>query len=220
MDHENLEHALSHERFSRYLAWAGDDRDRAIAIYTLNTRLSECLYTPLQMLEVVLRNRIHAVMSEAKGENWFREPGLLLGDRQSDQLAKAVADIERTGRQATSGRVVAELTFSFWTGMFGAAYEVLWQKTLHRIVVPPAPKSLKRKSFSGPLTPIRILRNRIAHHEPIIMWNLGGHHDAMLEITRWLSPAAARWCGQNSRFASVYPAERIVLDRCGERAAC
>jgi hypothetical protein len=38
VSYENLEHALSLERFSRYLAWAGDDRARAIELYTLNTK--------------------------------------------------------------------------------------------------------------------------------------------------------------------------------------
>ena len=60
---QGLEQALSLERFGRYLCWADGDRDQAIALCTLNTRISESLYTPLQMLEVVLRNRIHFVMS-------------------------------------------------------------------------------------------------------------------------------------------------------------
>ena len=68
----DLEHALSLERFGRYLAWANGDRTRAVELYTLNTRVSESLYTPLQMLEVTLRNRIHAVMQDAHHETWFR----------------------------------------------------------------------------------------------------------------------------------------------------
>lgn len=211
VNHDTLEQALSLERFGRYVAWAAGDRDRAVALYTLNTQLSECLYTPLQTLEVALRNRIHAVLIDARHEAWFHDEGFLLGSYQPEQLAKAIADVESGGKKATPGRTVAALTFSFWTGMFGADYETLWQQTLHRIADPSAPKGLKRKSFSGPLTQIRLLRNRVAHHEPIIMWNLGKHHAKMLELTAWLSPAAAEWCSQNDRFDEVYPAERIVL---------
>jgi hypothetical protein len=50
---------------------------------------------------------------------------------------------------------------------------------------------LRRKDFSGPLTPIRILRNRIAHREPILAWNLARHHAAMRRLIQWLSPGAA-----------------------------
>jgi hypothetical protein len=50
---------------------AVQDWKRAIALYTLNTAVSEALYTPLQMLEVALRNRIHSVMTGARHETWF-----------------------------------------------------------------------------------------------------------------------------------------------------
>jgi hypothetical protein len=72
-----MEAALSLERFARYVAWASGDRERALALYTLNTQLSEALYTRLQVLELALRNRIHTVMSAAHGERWFEVEGLL-----------------------------------------------------------------------------------------------------------------------------------------------
>lgn len=211
VSYETLEMALSLERFGRYLDWANSDRDRAIELYTLNALISESLYTPLQMLEVALRNRIHAVMAEAVNENWFHEEGLLLGEWQPEQLAKAIQDIEANKKEPTPGRVIAALTFSFWTAMFGKDYETLWQTTLHKIGRKPDGKGLRRKDFSGPLAQIRSLRNRIAHHEPIIMWNLPKRYDSMMEMTGWLSPAAADWCQAHCRFQQVYPAEPIAL---------
>lgn len=211
ISHDDLEAALSLERFSRYLDWAGGDRNRAIELYTLNTRLSEALYIPLQMLEVALRNRIHAVMSAAFHDEWYRDDGRLIGDRQPEQLAKALGDIARAGREPTAGRIVAELTFSFWTAMLGADYDPLWQTHLHRIARKPYGKGVARKQLSGPLTPIRILRNRIAHHEPIITWDLTKHYNNMVTITGWLSPAAAVWCQAHCRFSEVHPEGRIAL---------
>lgn len=206
-----LEEALSLERFSRYLEWAGGDRGRAIELYTLNTRLSESLYTPLQMLEVTLRNRIHAIMTEAHGEAWFQDGTVLLGEWQPEQLGKAITDVEADRKEPTPGRVVAALTFSFWTAMFGKNYDPLWQTTLHRIARRPDGKGLRRKDFSGPLAAIRSLRNRTAHHEPIIAWNLPKHYATIIDMTQWLSPSAAEWCRAHSRFLEVYPAEGITL---------
>ena len=211
--YNDLERALSLERFARYLDWAAGDRARAIELYTLNTRLSESFYTPLQALEIALRNRIHSVMTEARHEGWFHDDGALLGEWQPEQLAKAIADIQREGKDPTPGRIVAALTFSFWISMFGKDYETLWQTTLHRIASRPDGKGLKRKDFSGPLAPIRSLRNRVAHHEPIIMWNLPKHYDKILELTDWLSPSAAAWSTANSRFRELYPAEGVKLAR-------
>lgn len=70
---------------------------------------------------------------------------------------------------------------------------------------------LKRKSFSGPLTPVRVLRNRIAHHEPILSWDLCKQHNKILELIEWLSPPAAKWCRENDRFPQAYPTGGIAL---------
>ena len=95
--------------------------------------------------------------------------------------------------------------------MLGRPYENVWQTDLHRIARREDGKGLRRKDFSGPLTPIRLLRNRIAHHEPILGWDLPKHHDAMLRLVGWLAPVAADWCRGLDRFSAVYLAEPLVL---------
>lgn len=164
-------------------------------------------------MEIALRNRIHTVMSSSFGEMWTCDKSLLPGDWQSKQVDKAIDDIRSQNREKTAGRIVAELTFGFWTAMLGADYEVLWQTHLHRIARRPGGKGLRRKELSGPMTPMRILRNRVAHHEPILSWNLPKHYQNIIEITEWLSPPAANWCRAHCRFSEVHPAERIHLIR-------
>ncbi|WP_331375399.1 Abi family protein [Sinorhizobium chiapasense] len=108
-------------------------------------------------------------MTEAVNESWFQEEGLLLSEWQPEHLAKAIQDIEESRKEPTPGRIAAALTFSFWTAMFGKDYKTLRQTILHKIGRKPDGKGLRRKDFSGPLAQIRSLRNRIAHHEPVIM---------------------------------------------------
>jgi len=219
---DGLEEALSLERIGRYIIWAGGARDRAFDLYALNTRLSESLYVPLQMLEIALRNRIHAVLSKTAGPCWFQLPGFLVGSYQNDQVSSAINDLERTLKPATPGQIVASLTFSFWTTMLGRHYEDLWQATLYRIARREGSKGLQRKDLAGPLTAIRLLRNRIAHHEPILAWDLYKHHTAMVQLTEWLSPAAAVWCRSLDRFPEIFPKEPIVLldDTAGQNDEC
>jgi hypothetical protein len=207
----DLEQALSLERLARYINWAGGNRTRAIELYTLNTRISESLYTPLQALELSLRNRIHTVMSEKHGERWFEASDLLLVPHQREQVANAVTALIKDGKAPLPGRVVAALTFSFWTAMISPAYEDLWRSTLNAVATKQDGKRLARKQLSRPLMPIRVLRNRIAHHEPILHWDLPKHHDLMVEIATWLSPATARWCADIDRFAEVFPEDGYVL---------
>lgn len=206
-----LEQTLSLERFARYVAWAGGDRVRALELYTLNTQLSEALYTPLQTLELALRNRIHTVMAEAYGEQWFEADDLLQTRHQREQVADAIAELMKNNKRPTPGRVVAALTFSFWTAMVSPGYEALWRSKLNSIARTPHGKRLTRKQLSRPLMPVRVLRNRIAHHEPILHWDLRKHHGHIVGITRWLSPAAADWCARIDRFNHVFPAHGYSL---------
>jgi len=213
-----VEAALSLERFARYVAWADGDRERAVSLYTLNTQVSEALYVPLQALEVALRNRIHTVMSAAHGPGWFQPEAGHVTDRQAEQVRAAVAELTEAGKPIEDGRVVAALTFSFWTSMFGREQDDLWKRTLHKIATRDG-RFLSRKDFTARLTQVRLLRNRIAHHEPILYWNLPKLHQSMLEMTRWLSPAMDDWRGTVDRFAQVHPAERLALPRPGKDEA-
>ena len=106
---------------------------------------------------------------------------------------------------------MAALSFSFWVSMLSPEYDGLWQTTLHRIASRENGKGLARKSLAVPLKAIRMLRNRVAHHEPILHWNLPAHYANILQITRWLSPAAADWSTLYSRFPDIYPDGGIHL---------
>ncbi|MEI9402085.1 Abi family protein [Mesorhizobium argentiipisi] len=193
------------------MGWAGGDRNRAIEFYTLNAALCESLYTPLHMLEVALRNRIHQVMAATHGDTWYDLEAYQANPVQAEMLAKARQDIEDAKKEETPGRVVAALTFGYWTALLGKEYEDLWQQTLKDIARREDGKGLTRKAFSKPLAPIRTLRNRIAHHEPILYWSLPKHYEAILQLTTWLSPMAAEWCRDCSRFTQLYPQDGIAL---------
>ena len=206
-----LENTLSLDRFATYLGWAGNDRDRAITLYALNARLSESLYTPLHMLEVSLRNRIHQVLTEAVSDTWFEQPEYQLNPWQGAMVAQARGSLIADRKDVTPGAMVAALTFGFWTAMLGKEYETLWQKTLKAIGRREDGKGLTRKDFTRPLGAIRTLRNRVAHHEPVLYWDLPRHHGAILHLIAWLSPAAAEFCAEQDRFPAIYPEGGIVL---------
>jgi hypothetical protein len=200
----DLEVALSSERLQRYLAWAEHDTTNALELYKFNTQISEALYTPIQVLELVLRNTIHTTMSLSYGANWFEVEGTLQAPHQREQIATAISELAQKDKPPTPGRIVAALTFSFWTAMFSPAYDELWKSKLYVIATNDEGRRIARKALSRPLTQIRLLRNRVAHHEPILHWDLQKHHTAIVTITRWLSPAASHWCTQIDRFPAIF----------------
>ncbi len=58
-----------------------------------------------------------------------------------------------------------------------------------------------------------MLRNRVAHREAVIQWNLSLQSASIVQLTFWLSPAAGNWCKRHSRFPEIYPDDGTTLAR-------
>lgn len=77
----------------------------------------------------------------------------------------------------TDGKMIAELTFYIWKRLCGPDYEhSLWKPTLKRVF---PHKSVKRSEVSDHLENLYQVRNRLAHHEPVLH---GRFNDAMKAI--------------------------------------
>ncbi len=201
-----FEQALSEERFSTFLNWAAGDRDAAVKIYTSNVLISESLYVPLHILEVALRNRIHSVLSETVSPNWFEDERFQKSRHQKRMLENAKQDVGATSLRKIPSALIPALTFGYWAAFLGPEYEQLWRASLHKIARADG-KYMGRKQLSSRLAPVRKLRNRIAHYEPILHWDLPKTYADMLQLIEWLSPSAAFWCRAHCRFEAVWAAQ-------------
>ena len=197
---------ISRERFATYLRIATGDRRRALELYTYNAALGSAFHGPLQSLEVTLRNAVHSAMTVANGVRWFESPQL--DQPQQDAVTKAKIKLGNATGPYDPGRIVAELSFGFWVALFARRYEeALWRTTLHECFDPtPA-----RRHLHDRLNSLLALRNRIAHHEPILERNLQAKHDAILWVLERLSPEMEAWVRHHSRVLEVVaqPAHRI-----------
>lgn len=209
-----LETALSPERFATYLAAAGGDRARAVRLYTWNTAISAAFYGPLQALEVTLRNGFHRHLAAQYGAAWYDDPAVGLDHGCQKRLDQAKRELGRSGYVIDPPHVVAALSFGFWVSLLGsggfqdkarthkANYEMtLWRPVL-RHAFPNAAK-LNRKRAHAPLDYLRTFRNRIAHHEPIFGRHLQKDYDSILEISGWISQEKRDWIDAHSRVAEV-----------------
>ena len=206
----DLEQAFSLERFHRYIQWAGGNKEKAFELYALNTTISESFYTPLHILEVVLRNRFNSVLSKHFGELWYENENIIYGNLKT-KLQKAKTDLTAEDREHTSGRLISVLTFGFWTGLLSPEYENLWRSALNEVFRKEDGAGFARKYITRQITPIRVLRNRIAHHEPILYWNLRKHYESIIDLTKSISPDAAIWSEHHSNFLKVFPADGIII---------
>ena len=160
---EKLQKALSRERLGRYVVAAKGDIVIALKLYEVNIQLSQVLYGVLHGYEIVLRNAMHdQLKAYFSQENWYDKAPL-----ESTQLDMVKRAEENCGSAYVPfGKVIAELSLGFWTGLTAARYEQsLWVPCLRRAF--PNVK-LPRPRMHALLNDIKSLRNRIAHHERIL----------------------------------------------------
>jgi hypothetical protein len=202
LTNEALEKTLTRERLSKYLEVAHQDLDKAIGLYEKNTRISEAFYTPLQCLEVCLRNSLNAQLANRFGDEWFRDPQVPLNNDSTRMIFDAVEELKRDRRETSPGKVIAELKFSFWVGLIGPQYDAtIWRTCLYKAFLPGGGKP--RKVVHSRLNALRRFRNRIAHHEPIFHKPIKVTHIEILETIGWMCKHTAAWAEHHSRFDDV-----------------
>lgn len=129
---DKVELSLSPERLGRFMQLSNGDRIDALLLHEKNTRLASQFYGPIQGLEIALRNAIHRLLGAAYGPGWYDHLNGL-GYPIPDRLQEAKDSITRKGKELTPGRVVAELSFGFWTALLARRYEkCLWVPHLYR----------------------------------------------------------------------------------------
>lgn len=179
----------------------------AVARHGYNMLVAEAFYPVLHMIELVLRNRIHQAFTEHfSTTDWYDEKWL--GAAHARMVDEAKTDIALRGCSLDAERIIAELSFGFWCGMFHGRYEQQggpWPK-LVRTVLPRVPKSwATREKVRLRLEATRLIRNRVFHHHPISQYqDLGARHRALMELLGWLSPEARAHVESLCRFREVH----------------
>ena len=219
-----LERSLSPERLATYVAAAGDDRERAMRLYTWNTAISAAFYGPLQGLEVALRNAMTNALTATYGATWYDNPACGFDVGTLHRIARAKDELRRDRYPLDPPHLVAALSFGFWVALLGSGgrgaalgspkrnYEMsLWRPSLYRAF----PHSrINRRQAHQPLDYLRTLRNRIAHHEPIFTRHLWADYQSILTVTGWIDHETRQWIDHHSRVEELLQQPR---DRLGTR---
>lgn len=186
-----LKASLSPQRFATYLAKAGGDEHYAFALYLYNARLAKSLLFPLSVTEVTLRNAVDVALVSAHGDNWHQDAVLrnqVLTPQSLDALDRAVFRAKSNVR----GKVIAELTFDFWSNLFRTDYAALW-RTKANIAFPGLPHGHGRSEVQALVREINRLRNRVAHHEHILDMNIPDILAKMNRVTELRCNVTAAW---------------------------
>ncbi len=204
---QKLKRVLSTERLAAYqLQLAGNGNRNLFSHYAWNMALSESLYATLQLLEIGLRNTLdQAASAHFAKADWF-EDNAIIQPRDQAAVNKAKKILLSKKKTLEPGRIIAELNFGFWTSLLDTRYEQTLWPALIKASFPHMPRKMRtRKNLSRRFNKIRLLRNRVFHHEPIWYWqDLAQQHDAILEALCWIEPAMQDLAGAVDRFPEVY----------------
>ncbi|GAA1621350.1 hypothetical protein [Actinoplanes couchii] len=206
--------AFSTPRLNAYAVAAGQDAGHAQRLYWWNIEISGAFYGPLHCLEVALRNALHDVLRSkyARDDWWIVAPlqahGVaLVGEARSKC-------VRRRSGPPTADDIVAELSFGFWISLLsnnrGSQYDRrLWVPVLHQAF--PHYHG-RRRDLHENLETMRLLRNRIMHHEPIHHRDLATDHRKIYRLLGFIDPVAAKEAFVLDRVPEVLGYRRAVCD--------
>jgi hypothetical protein len=203
-----LEHRISAERFAPYRAATGGDLSLAVRRYERNTELSAAFWAVLSDVEVVVRNAMHETLSawsmRRYGQpDWYRDRGRIFSARTFGDIEIARRHVVAHGRSESAGRVVAELPLGFWRFLLSSRYErSLWLPCL-RDAFPGIRGQGMRRDVHDAMRDLHLLRNRIAHHEPIHNRPLAELHGVALTTAGWVCPTTRGWIAGRSRVPAL-----------------
>ena len=174
MKYSEFENIMSIARMSRYTT-ATLSTKKAMTLYRLNLRLSQEFFTIICCFEIALRNEINRNAIATLGNDWLKNgalPGGFFDNHNCRHTRGNVNDaILKLNHTYTHSKLVAELGFGFWRFMFAQHQFTATGRTFLRIF-PLKPISTALIQYNNTylfnnLAQINVIRNRIAHHEPI-----------------------------------------------------
>lgn len=209
--------ALSAARIGTYEKAAHPDlgADGALMLYEWNAQVSGALMLPLHVCEVAIRNAVSDGIEGIYGSKWpwseaFERslPSAPMGYNPRLNLR------EERSRHTTPGKIVAELKFVFWQRMFTSRHdERIWNHQLKNVLPhlnTNRPIHDLRSLIYEEMEQIRLLRNRIAHHEPIFRRDLVKDLARIGSLIEYRCPLTAQWM-RRSETASQWLVNRPPL---------
>ena len=177
MKYSKFQHILSRERLQRYLSACDNNTRKTMTLYRLNLNLSQEVFTLISCFEVAIRNAIDSILTEKLGADWLRDAVIdggifdVPGCRDSAKIIKKAYNRLMRDGSYSHPKLLAEMEFGVWKYMFANPQYRAVGRTLLAIF-PNKPRSSAEVQYNNTfifneLDGINILRNRIAHHEPI-----------------------------------------------------
>lgn len=205
-----LEHVFSTARLDTYRN-VKPTTDEALELYAWNAQVSASLLVPAHFAEVAVRNAAAEALTAVYGPDWPWSSVFELSLPDTSYGYSPRRDLRNTRKaHQTTGKVIADLKLVFWERLFTQRHDVRVWNTHLLAVFPDAPAGLSvgglRKRLFDELKAMRVLRNRIAHHEPIFTRDLEADLSRMLDLVELRSRPTRLWLDELDDVSAVLAA--------------
>jgi hypothetical protein len=215
MNFQALQSLVSQPRLQSYLDACLQDQDKTIWLYQANIALSQELSGAINWFEVILRNMIDQQYT-ARWQNWLVDTQvtnsfLSASNRKCrhsiDRINATIDKLNKQNKTISHNNIVGELSFGFWVTLFEENQFYAGKKELIRVffqesfvrVNEQTKRNFRLKDSQirillyDKLKTIQLLRNRIAHHEPICIYKkvinttkTALAFQTLLELLKWM----------------------------------
>jgi hypothetical protein len=211
---------LSRDRLSKYLIRTDNNVTKALELYSWNNEIGAAINATLQQFEICLRNAVSLSLVSEFGNEWSKVYKLTHNNKDiTDEIYKTQSKAEknRNGNEIRTPDFIAASNMNLWRELCKPLYAGLfWGKRVH-LSFPNYPCVMAKGKERAILQEIHCrvdlllkLRNRIAHHEPVIGSNrepigskLLRRHQEMFELLEWMDSNFAQWVRGQDRFHEV-----------------
>jgi len=202
-----LERAFSPQRIKAYRLDSDRNDTDGVARYLWNLALVNAIAPVLHALEITFRNEISRaaaklmekrVFTHGRIPSWLDAVPTMLLEHEAEKVARAKERLGADRPSQTEGHLIAQLDFGFWVALCRDPYSDwraegprLWPRLLDLAFRKRPAHVATRSGIHQRFDPIRQLRNRIAHHQPIWDRDYLAWHEYVLESLAWMSPKLA-----------------------------
>ena len=204
-----IEKHFSAQRLNKYRFPSNNNKTKTLKLYKANLLVSRSFYPLLSVFEIVTRNSIYNVLA-----SYFNDTDWIINQQNgfmSDnslrrgsfylrtEVARCIQKLTQNQSTITSGKVIAEQTFGFWTSLLEPYhFRLIRGKTLDAF--PNRLRGYGRSDVLKSLKKIQKFRNRIYHNEPICFVNNQIDfsqaleiHQEILEVIAWIDTTIINW---------------------------
>ena len=229
-----LRSAASTDRFAAYATAADQDMELACRLYLWDRDVEAAILRDIAVVEVALRNALSRQLERAIGPAWYTDRRLGRDKRLTLARDQALQDLAQSGRKPTSAAMTAQLSLGFWVNLLNLPSDPLWRLCLHRAFpggkteAAKANRRYQRAWVLSVLQVMRVLRNRCAHHEPLLRgFPLNGQSArvtttdgiaAYMTIIRMIDRNLADWMALNTATTAILAARPQPIPATGGQA--